>query len=83
MIHAIEHANEGDAQIITDAIKEGDRNAFNDVYKIVQATGAIEYTEKRAEEEAQKAINALALIADSPYKQAMMQLAIFSVQRNY
>ncbi|MBT6523213.1 MAG: octaprenyl diphosphate synthase [Methylococcales bacterium] len=83
LIHAIEHANEGDAQIITDAIKEGDRNAFNDVYKIVQATGAIEYTEKRAEEEAQKAINALALIADSPYKQAMMQLAIFSVQRNY
>ena len=83
LIHAIEHANEGDAQIIIDAIKEGDRNAFNDVYKIVQATGAIEYTEKRAEEEAQKAINALALIADSPYKQAMMQLAIFSVQRNY
>ena len=83
LIHAIEHANEGDAQIITDAIKEGDRNAFNDVYKIVQATGAIEYTDKRAEEEAQKAINALALIADSPYKQAMMQLAIFSVQRNY
>jgi octaprenyl-diphosphate synthase len=83
LIHAIEHANEGDAQIIIDAIKKGDRNAFNDVYKIVQATGAIEYTEKRAEEEAQKAINALALIADSPYKQAMIQLAIFSVQRNY
>jgi len=83
LIHAIEHANEGDAQIIIDAIKEGDRNAFNNVYKIVQATGAIEYTEKRAEEEAQKAINALALIADSPYKQAMMQLAIFSVQRKY
>jgi len=83
LIHAIEHANEGDAQIIIDAIKEGDRNAFNDVYKIVQATGAIEYTEKRAEEEARKAINALALIADSPYKQAMIQLAIFSVQRNY
>ena len=83
LIHAIEHANEGDAQIIIDAIKEGDRNAFNDVYKIVQATGAIEYTEKRAEEEARKAINALALIADSPYKHAMIQLAIFSVQRNY
>ncbi len=83
LIHAIEHANEGDAQIIIDAIKKGDRNAFNDVYKIVQATGAIEYTEKRAEEEAQKAIHALALIADSPYKQAMIQLAIFSVQRNY
>jgi octaprenyl-diphosphate synthase len=83
LIHAIEHANERDAQIIIDAIREGDRNAFNDVYKIVQATGAIKYTEKRADEEAQKAINALALIPDSPYKQAMMQLAVFSVQRNY
>ncbi len=83
LIHAIENANKHDANIIIDAIKEGDRNAFNDVYNIVQSTGAIEYTEKRADEEAQKAINALALIPDSPYKQAMMQLAIFSVERNY
>jgi len=83
LIHAIENANKHDANIIIDAIKEGDRNAFNDVYNIVQSTGAIEYTEKRADEEAQKAINALTLIPDSPYKQAMMQLAIFSVERNY
>jgi len=83
LIHAIEHANEHDSQIIINAIKEGDRNAFNDVYKIVKATGAIAYTEKRADEEAQKAINALDLIPDSPYKQAMTELAVFSVQRNY
>jgi octaprenyl-diphosphate synthase len=83
LIHAIEHANEHDAQIIINAIKEGDRNAFNDVYKIVKETGAITYTEKRADEEAHKAINALDLIPDSPYKQAMVELAIFSVQRNY
>lgn len=83
LIHAIENANKHDAKIIIDAIKEGNRNAFNDVYTIVQSTGAIEYTETRADEEAQKAINALALIPESPYKQAMMQLAIFSVERNY
>jgi octaprenyl-diphosphate synthase len=83
LIHAIEHASEHDSQIIINAIKEGDRNAFNDVYKIVKATGAITYTEKRAYEEAQKAINALNLIPDSPYRQAMIELAIFSVQRNY
>lgn len=83
LIHAIEQANEHDAQIIINAIKEGDRNAFNDVYKIVKETGGITYTEKRADEEAKKAINALDLIPNSPYKQAMIELAIFSVQRNY
>lgn len=83
LIYAIQHGNEEEAQIIGDAIKNGDREAFNTVYSIVKSTRAIDYTERRAEQEAQNAIAALATVPDSPYKQAMVQLAKFSVQRNY
>lgn len=83
LIYAIEHGTESEAKIVTDAIKNGKRDAFNEVYAVVQRTKAIDYTEQRADEEAQKAINALSVLADSEYKDALILLAKFSVQRNY
>jgi octaprenyl-diphosphate synthase len=83
LIYAIQNSNESEAKIIIDAIKNGDRDAFNDVYAIVQRTKAIDYTEQRADQEAQKAIDALSVLPDSEYKEALTLLAKFSVQRNY
>ncbi|MGR8980382.1 MAG: octaprenyl diphosphate synthase [Gammaproteobacteria bacterium] len=83
LIHAIQKGTEKEAQIIIDAIKSGNRDAFNEVYEVVQRTQAITYTEGRAEEEADKAVNALKILPDSEYKQALILLARFSVQRNY
>jgi octaprenyl-diphosphate synthase len=83
LIYAIQNSDDNDANIIIEAIKNGDRNAFNEVYAIVQRTKAIDYTEQRADLEAQKAIDALSLLPDSEYKQALVLLAKFSVQRSY
>ncbi|MGR8934790.1 MAG: octaprenyl diphosphate synthase [Gammaproteobacteria bacterium] len=83
LIYAIQHGSAEEAKIISDAIKNSDREAFNTVYSIVKSTRAIDYTEHRADEEAQKAIDALTVISESPFKQAMVQLAKFSVQRTY
>ncbi|MDD2722532.1 MAG: octaprenyl diphosphate synthase [Methylovulum sp.] len=83
LIYAIQNGSESEAAIIIEAIKNGDREAFNQVYAIVQSTQAIIYTEQRADEEARKAINALACLPESEYKDALILLAKFSVQRNY
>lgn len=83
LIYAIQNSSKSDADLIIDAIKNGNRDAFAEIYSIVQSTKAIDYTEQRAEEEAQKAISALAVLPDSEYKTALIQLAQFSVQRNY
>ncbi len=83
LIYAIQNSNSNEAEIIINSIKNGDRDAFNAVYAIVKSSKAIEYTEERANEEAQKAINALDSIPESEYKQALLALAKFSVQRNY
>jgi octaprenyl-diphosphate synthase len=83
LIYAIQNGTANEAAIIVEAIKNGDREAFNAVYDIVQSTQAITYTEQRADEEAQKAINALACLPDSEYKDALTLLAKFSVQRKY
>jgi octaprenyl-diphosphate synthase len=83
LIYAIEHGTKEEADIIIDAIKNGKREAFNEVYAVVQRTKAIAYTEKCADECAQKAIDALSVLPESEYKEALTLLAKFSVQRNY
>ena len=83
LIYAIQNGTESEANIIIDAIKNGNREAFNEIYAVVQRTQAISYTEQRADEEAQKAIDALSVLPDSEYKDALTLLAKFSVQRNY
>lgn len=83
LIYAIQNGTESEAGIIIEAIKNGNRDAFNEVYAVVQRTHAIVYTEQRADEEAQKAIDALSALPASEYKNALTLLAKFSVQRNY
>lgn len=83
LIYAITHGTESEAKIITDAIKQGSREAFNDVYDIVISTKAITYTEKCADHAAQKAIDALSCLEESESKNALISLARFSVQRDH
>lgn len=83
LIYAIQNGTPEEAAIIVSAIKTGNRDIFSDVYAIVKRTQAITYTEQRADEEAQKAIDALAVLSESDYKNALILLAKFAVQRNY
>jgi len=83
LIYAMQQGSSAQAAVIRKSIEDGNREAFAEVYKIVESTDAIAYTERRATEEANKAIGALSAIAPSRYKDAMMALAEFSVQRSF
>jgi octaprenyl-diphosphate synthase len=83
LIYAIQNGTPDEAAIIISAIKAGNRDVFNDVYAVVKRTNAITYTEQRADEEAQKAIDSLNVLPESEYKNALILLAKFAVQRNY
>ena len=83
LIYAIQNGSPEEAEIIISAIKTGNRDVFNDVYNVVKRTKAIDYTENRADEEAQKAIDSLSILPESNYKNALILLAKFAVQRNY
>jgi len=53
------------------------------VLAAIESTGANAYTARQAEDEARLAAEALAPIPESPYKQALLDLARFSVHRTY
>lgn len=83
LIYAMQYAQPDEAHIIAEAIKKGSADAFQQVYAIVIKTDAIAYTIQRAEEQAEKAIAALVCLSDSVYKDALIDLARFSVQRSH
>lgn len=83
LIYAIREGNETQSQLIRHAIEEGGLEQIDDILKAIESTGAIDYTAQCAQKEADQAIECISIIPDSVYKQALIELAHFSVQRKF
>ncbi len=70
-------------ELVRDAIRQGGLERIDAVLDAIESTGANAYTARRAQDEAERAIQALAAIPESPYKQALLDLARFSIHRAY
>ncbi len=83
LIQAMRVGTPAQVAIIRHAIENGGRENLAAVTQAIESTDAIAYTARSAHAEARKAIAALAVIPDSPYRDALYALAEFSVSRNY
>ena len=83
LIHAMRMGSAEETAVIREAIEQGGLENIDQVLAAIESTGAIAYTSRAAREEADKAIKALAVIPDSPYKEAMRVLADFAVNRAF
>ena len=83
LLYAMKHGTDEQRQLIRDAIEHG--NGMENLDIILDAmkqTGALTYTQKKAEIEADKAITALAILPESDYKQALTALAHIAANRS-
>ncbi len=83
LLYAMQKGSAQQSRLIRDAIETGGYDRIDQVQLIIQQTGALEYTEKIAQQEAEFAISQLGSIADSQSKEILVQLARLSVHRNY
>ncbi len=81
LIYAMANGAEADRQLIREAIIEGGLDQLDEITRIIEETGALQYTADRAQEAADTAIAALAEIPDSDYKKALVAVADFAVRR--
>ncbi|CAM3587844.1 octaprenyl diphosphate synthase [Parendozoicomonas haliclonae] len=81
LIYTMTNGTEDQARLVRNAIRKGGLDALDDVLAAVKACGALEYTATRANECAQKAIDAISILPDSPQREAMISLAKLSVSR--
>ncbi|NOR67099.1 MAG: octaprenyl diphosphate synthase [Woeseiaceae bacterium] len=81
LIYAMRKGSAEDNEMIREAILDGGLDQLEKITAIIESTGALEYTVARAQEAADIAIAALSDVPDSDYKQALIAIAEFSVQR--
>lgn len=83
LINAIERSKGDEKALLVNAITNASRDNLNDVLAIIEKTGSLAYTARKAQEQAKLAQEALAVLPDSEYKTALHELAKFSIERAY
>jgi octaprenyl-diphosphate synthase len=75
LIVAMQRGNPAQCALVKHAIEQGDVEALADIVHIVRETGAMQATREAASAEAQLALNALRVLPDSLYKEALSDVA--------
>lgn len=81
LIHAMRAGTDAQRELIRKAVLEGGLEHMSEIQRIIRDTGALEYTTEQARMAADKAVQALADIPESEYKDALVAIAGFAVQR--
>ncbi|MCF6283346.1 MAG: octaprenyl diphosphate synthase [Candidatus Polarisedimenticolaceae bacterium] len=81
LIQAIKKSDEATAKILRHIIETGGLDKIDLVMEAIEKSGAITYTIEMAQQEAEKAKEALKVFPESPYREALAALADFSVVR--
>jgi len=83
LIYLMEHGTEEQRQLVRACIESGDEQHFDTILAAITTGGALDYTRREAQVAAQRAIDAIAAMPDSRYKDSLLQLARFAVDRNH
>lgn len=83
LIYALKNANVAQQKTIRDAIIHSDTSQFSEIVVILEETRALELSTAAAHQFAQKARLDLAIVANSPYKTALLELTCFVLEREY
>lgn len=83
LIHVMQHGDARQSAVVRRAIEHGGREDFPAVIEAIRATDALAEARRRAQAESSLALAALSLLADSTYKDSLVQLTKFAVARNY
>lgn len=83
LIYVMENGTPEQRELIRSCIEQGDETHFDAVLAAVTNSGALDFTRREAEAAAHRASAAIADLPDSEYKQSLLQLCTFAVDRNH
>ena len=83
LIYALKHGDALQQSAIRRAIKNGGRDELETVIAAIQVTGALVYARAQAHRETEAAAAAIEHLDDSVYREALLQLCGFAIERRY
>lgn len=81
LIYTMKHGSKEAKMRVRSAIETGGLEHLDAILADVRTCGAIEYTETEARKQSELAIAAISVLADSPYKAALIDLANAAINR--
>jgi len=82
LIHVLQNGTPDQSACVRRAIEEGGRDDFPAVLAAIQASGALAHVRRQATREAELARAAISNLKDTKYREALLQLTAFAVERD-
>jgi len=83
LIHVMQQGSSAQAACVRQAIESGGREQFAEVLAAVRSTGALDHALAQARREAEVARQSISSLPDSNYRDALVNLTVFAVERNH
>lgn len=83
LLYALQQGTPVQQQQIKQGLTQGSLEHLPEILQALKETGAIEYTQKLAAQEVEQAIHALQVLPDSEYKQALEEIARYTMTRKH
>lgn len=83
LIFLMQHGSPDQRDLVRACIEHGDEKHFGDVLGAITRSGALEYTRSQAEAAARHAATAITGMPPSEFKDSLLQLCAFAVDRNH
>jgi octaprenyl-diphosphate synthase len=83
LLHAMRHGSHAQSKLIREAIEQGGLDNLEQVVEAVRETGALEHVRSLARLEADAACAAISNFPASLYREALLELSSFAVDRNF
>lgn len=82
LLYVLKHGTATQQHLIRIAIEQGSINDLSEIQKAIESTEAVVYTQQVAQSYAAKALEALAILPPSIYRDALLALTKFAVTRH-
>ncbi|NEX64417.1 octaprenyl diphosphate synthase [Noviherbaspirillum galbum] len=83
LIYLMQHGTPGQRELVRACIETGDEQHFDEILSAITGSGALDYTRREAEKNAQQAANAIQGLPAGDFKDSLLQLCAFAVDRNH
>ena len=83
LIHLMHHGSPAQRELVRNCIEQGDEDHFETILAAISTSGALDYTRQAAQRAAAQAANAIKTLPDSQFKNSLLDLCAFAVDRNH
>ncbi len=83
LIYLMQNGTPDQRELVRACIESGDEQHFDEILAAITTCGALDYTKSEAEKAARRATASISGLPNGQFKDSLLNLSAFAVDRNY